>query len=787
MKVEIIHDTLAKRVYNLIDSEDRMWLKIEQFIHNRYQYFLDSGALIANQDLNYIRPYLDQVHISKEEREFIYLSQKKAEKNSFKRKLVILLTVGAFIFAANLFLRFSAKEKMLMQAQRQICVSNLAANAIQSSSYDQTLAFQLAKIAAEYDPNNHSAKSIESSILFRSGEYPFYHSVIKGHEFPIVDLAIGSQHKLLLSADESGKVFIHSMEGDAILAFQAHRGKIYDVDFVSYQKEKHLLTASHEGFATLWNLQGDSIQAFPHNSPINDVSMSKDKRFIITVGHDGYAKKWDLSANLLSENHLHEHKITSIDLMDDQEHLISSDIMGNIKITHLGTGERKLDFKNEGNAVMNMDFNGKSKLLAVGFKDGTLKLFQLSYRKGKFSEELKIFFKAHTKAIDDLVLDHSGERPLILTSSEDNSAILWDERGNKLKTLLGHTEALHAIDISISPDRKEWLAVTGGKGKVLKQWFLNPYEAASFKDSSQLAKVEFNNRNYSLTALKNNTLILRNAAYQEIARIKTKDLISDFAFSTKGDRIFSLNDKLQLSVWNLEGKLLQEFPLDGFAPSYSGAKMDFSQDGKNFLISLGKHILLYKEDGTFVKSLEGHSQDITQASFSPDGAYILSASEDSSLKLWDLKDFSHSSYQEHASAVTSFAFFPDSKQFVSGSSDRSIRLWSIGKKKSLKHFVGHTEGISKLDVSADGERILSASQDHTVRLWDKDGGQQLSFISHKQPIIGASFSQDGKYIGSTDADHQVKIWKLDSIEELLGSIHKMPEEEKALMLASACE
>ena len=39
--------------------------------------------------------------------------------------------------------------------------------------------------------------------------------------------------------------------------------------------------------------------------------------------------------------------------------------------------------------------------------------------------------------------------------------------------------------------------------------------------------------------------------------------------------------------------------------------------------------------GVKKRTLSGHSRDVTSCSFSPDGASVLSGSEDTTLKIWD--------------------------------------------------------------------------------------------------------------------------------------------------------
>ena len=96
-----------------------------------------------------------------------------------------------------------------------------------------------------------------------------------------------------------------------------------------------------------------------------------------------------------------------------------------------------------------------------------------------------------------------------------------------------------------------------------------------------------------------------------------------------------------------------------------------------------------------------HSDGVTSVAFSPDGASIVSGSNDKTIKVWDAGTFSppYSSpspklsaptlataslklkaekQSAHSAFVRSVAFSPDGKTIVSGSYDKTIKVWDAG-------------------------------------------------------------------------------------------------------------
>jgi len=74
MKVEISHDSLAKIVYGKASDDDKMLIKISNFIKKRHRYFKENRVLLKQEDLSYIRPHLKSVVLEKGERRFIWTS-----------------------------------------------------------------------------------------------------------------------------------------------------------------------------------------------------------------------------------------------------------------------------------------------------------------------------------------------------------------------------------------------------------------------------------------------------------------------------------------------------------------------------------------------------------------------------------------------------------------------------------------------------------------------------------------------------------------------------------------
>ncbi|CAK9082752.1 unnamed protein product [Durusdinium trenchii] len=118
--------------------------------------------------------------------------------------------------------------------------------------------------------------------------------------------------------------------------------------------------------------------------------------------------------------------------------------------------------------------------------------------------------------------------------------------------------------------------------------------------------------------------------------------------------------------------------------------------------------------------LEGHEGAVLALSWTKNGQYIMTASQDKSVRLWNphsgkhIKKFAGCHNQE----VNDVLIAADNSKFVSCGSDKLIFQWDVTSGQVVRKFSGHDRKVNALAFGPKEEVLLSASHDKTVRIWD---------------------------------------------------------------------
>ena len=126
-----------------------------------------------------------------------------------------------------------------------------------------------------------------------------------------------------------------------------------------------------------------------------------------------------------------------------------------------------------------------------------------------------------------------------------------------------------------------------------------------------------------------------------------------------------------------------------------------------------------------VQIFEGHTNNITGVGFHVDTKWMVTSSEDGTVKIWDTKSGSVQRNYAHGSPVNDVVIHPNQGELISCDRAGNVRIWDLGENKCSHQLIPEEDvSVASVTVASDGSLLCAGNNavrsDHltvrTVRL-----------------------------------------------------------------------
>jgi WD40 repeat protein len=136
-------------------------------------------------------------------------------------------------------------------------------------------------------------------------------------------------------------------------------------------------------------------------------------------------------------------------------------------------------------------------------------------------------------------------------------------------------------------------------------------------------------------------------------------------------------------------------------------------------LATGAQVLVYKPGQPAPQVLSGHTGEVLAVAITPDGASVLSASADNTVRSWDMGSGDQKQiFLGHDGPVESLVVTPDARFAFSGGRDGAIHLWELSQPISQRAIAEGSPAVVALALTPDGRYLISAAQQ--MKLWELD-------------------------------------------------------------------
>lgn len=166
--------------------------------------------------------------------------------------------------------------------------------------------------------------------------------------------------------------------------------------------------------------------------------------------------------------------------------------------------------------------------------------------------------------------------------------------------------------------------------------------------------------------------------------------------------------------------------------------------------------------------MQAHDVAIRALSYSHSDDWLLSADHDGLIKYWQPNFNNVKVIQGHNDPIRDLAFSPNDTKFVTASDDSTLKIFDFAGGVEESTLSGHGWDAKSVDWHPTKGLLVSGSKDHLVKLWDPRTGRCLTTLhGHKNTITKTLFERvRGQCLATSARDQTARVFDLRMMRDI---------------------
>eukprot|EP00128_Syssomonas_multiformis_P001575 Colp12_sorted_trinity150504_noHs@8343 len=157
----------------------------------------------------------------------------------------------------------------------------------------------------------------------------------------------------------------------------------------------------------------------------------------------------------------------------------------------------------------------------------------------------------------------------------------------------------------------------------------------------------------------------------------------------------------------------------------------------------------------------GHLAIVVSLHWCADSRFLVSASQDAKLLVWDTyTSDKQNAFTMNSPWVMTCGYSPSGNFVACGGLENIVSIYNVREKQGRPRDLGHHTGYVSCVRFLNDQTLLTASGDHTCALWDLNtGAVKTQFQGHENDVMFVDIhpSNDNVFV-SGSCDQSVKLW-----------------------------